>query len=546
MDNATFQFAAGDFRLILPQVELTLFALGILLIDFWVDAKSKYMNAVLALAGVGFSALTLLGAPSWFNALLDGAGLGRFSQYGLLGIVRARGAQLGFSQTIVVDQFFIFFSIIFLAATALVVLLSVRYMEIEEEDHGEYYALMLFATVGMMFMASGIDLIVQFLGLETMAISFYILTGFLRRERRSNEAALKYLLLGAFSSAVLAYGFSILYGISGSTNIGVIGEALNRKMDLARAVVLSHQPGDMAAQVRQMIEARYGPGLDAYGILLLPAIAFVTVAVGLFFKVAAVPFHQWAPDVYEGAPTTITAYVSVASMTASFALLLRIFGVVFGDSHFLWTYLVAAVAVASMTIGNFAALTQHNVKRLLAYSSIAHVGYILLGLVAGNETGFRGIAYYLFVYAFMTIGAFAVIIILRRKGLIGDDIEDLNGLYQRSPAAAVLLLIFMLSLAGIPPTAGFMGKYFIFQSLIETRHYVLAVFAALYIVPAVYYYFRIVVNAWMKEPGDAPRPAITAAQAVALTVAVFFSLAAGLYPQPFAQLASYAIGGFAR
>ena len=205
-------------------------------------------------------------------------------------------------------------------------------------------------------------------------------------------------------------------------------------------------------------------------------------------------------------------------------------------------YLIAGVAVASLTWGNLAALTQTNVKRLLAYSSISHVGYILLGLVAGNGNALTGISFYLFAYVFMTAGAFAVIIMLRQKGLIGEELEDLNGLYQRSPAAALLLLILMLSLAGIPPTAGFMGKYFIFLSLIETHHPVLAVFAVLYIVPALYYYFRIVVHAWLKQPGDAPRPSMTSAQAVALGVTVFVTLAAGLYPEPFTRLAQYAFG----
>jgi NADH-quinone oxidoreductase subunit N len=226
---------------------------------------------------------------------------------------------------------------------------------------------------------------------------------------------------------------------------------------------------------------------------------------------------------------------------------------VFSISHETWIYLIAGVAVASLTWGNLAALTQTNVKRLLAYSSISHVGYILLGLLAWNEatpnspatltqTASTGIAYYLFAYVFMTAGAFAVIIVLRQKGLIGEELEDLNGLYQRSPASAVLLLIFMLSLAGIPPTAGFMGKYFIFLSLIESHHPVLAVFAVLYIVPALYYYFRIIVHAWLKQPGEAPRPVMTNAQAVALGVTVFVTLAAGLYPEPFTRLAHYAFG----
>jgi NADH-quinone oxidoreductase subunit N len=313
---------------------------------------------------------------------------------------------------------------------------------------------------------------------------------------------------------------------------------------LAHVVALSHLPGEQGEAMRQVLQRNLpiALGFDPFVLQLLPILAFVLIAVGLFFKVAAVPFHQWAPDVYEGAPTPVTMYVSVASKTASFALLLRLFLVVFGASQLTWMYLVAGIAVASLTWGNLAALTQTNVKRLLAYSSISHVGYILLGLVAANDTALKGIAFYLFAYVFMTAGAFAVIIVLRQKGLMGDELEDLNGLYQRSPAAALLLLIFMLSLAGIPPTAGFMGKYFIFLSLIETHHPVLAVFAVLYIVPALYYYFRIVVHAWLKQPGEAPRPVITSAQAVALCIAVFVTLAAGLYPEPFTKLAHYAFG----
>ncbi len=525
--SAIRSYLQGDGLVILPEIELLLFGLGILLIDFWLERKEKYLNAGMALTGTLFSAFTL---------------------WKLRGAVVVRGDVFGFHQTAVVDSFFIFFGALFLGATALVILLSVKYLEIEEEQEGEYYALLLFACVGMMFMASGVDLIVLFLGLETMALSFYVLTSFLRREKRSNEAALKYVLLGAFSSGILAYGFSILYGLSGATNIRTISDTLGFRERLAHVVALSHLSGTPGEAARQML-ARQLPialNFDPFTLQLLPILAFVLVAVGLFFKIAAVPFHQWAPDVYEGAPTPITAYVSVASKTASFALLLRLFVSVFSPSKQAsqeqWMYVVAGVAVASLTWGNLAALTQTNVKRLLAYSSISHVGYILLALVAWNKTAFTGIAYYLLSYVFMTAGAFAVIIVLRQKGIIGEELDDLNGLYQRSPAAAVLLLIFMLSLAGIPPTAGFMGKYFIFLSLIESHHPVLAVFAVLYIVPALYYYFRIVVHAWLKQPGEAPRPVMTSAQAVALAVAVFVTLAAGLYPEPFTRLAQYAFG----
>src|SRR6266436_5857361 len=434
--NAIRSYLQGDGAAILPEMQLVLFGLGILLIDFWIERKEKYWNAGLALAGTIFSAFTI---------------------WKLRGAVAARGDFAGFHDAVLVDPFFLFFATLFLAATALVILLSLQYLEIEREQEGEYYALLLFACVGMMFMASGVDLIVLFLGLETMALSFYVLTGFLRRDKRSNEAALKYVLLGAFSSGILAYGFSILYGLSGATNIGAITGALAQRDKLVHAVALSHVPGVQGEQMRLLLQRNLPLALnfDPFVLQLLPVLAFVLVAVGLFFKVAAVPFHQWAPDVYEGAPTPIAAYVSVASKTASFALLLRLFLSVFSPSQKVsqeqWMYL--SVAVASLTWGNLAALTQTNVKRLLAYSSISHVGYILLGLVAGNGTALTGISYYLFAYVFMTAGAFAVIIVLRQKGLIGEELEDLNGLYQRSPAAALLLLIFMLSLAGIPPTA---------------------------------------------------------------------------------------------
>src|SRR5208337_2984955 len=500
----------GDGLVVLPQMELLLFALGILIFDFLLEKREKHLNAFLAMLGVAASGLGLFMQFQKYRGV-------RVSQIG-------PPVLIGFHNSVIVDGFFLVFAMIFLAATALVILLSVRYLNIEKEQEGEYYALLLFSCIGMMFMASGFDLIVLFLGLKTMALSFYALVGFLRREKRSNEAAMKYLLLGAFSTGILAYGFSLLYGLSffpgtqhpyPSTKLAEIGDSLGQRF----VYTSSHGITDWLA-----------------------IMAFVTVAAGMFFKVAAVPFHQWAPDVYEGAPTPISAYVSVASKTASFAMLLRLMINVFGDSQTTWVYIISGVAIASLTWGNLAALTQTNIKRLLAYSSISHVGYVLLGLVAWNMTGLVGIMYYLIAYAFMTIGAFAVVIVMRQRGLIGDELDDLDGLYQRSPAAALLLLIFMLSLAGIPPTAGFVGKYFIFQALIESHHPVLAVFGALYIVPALYYYFRVVVHAWMKKPGEAPAPHISSAQAVALGAALFVTLAAGLYPEPFARLARYAFG----
>jgi NADH-quinone oxidoreductase subunit N len=477
-------FQKTDYLMIIPQLELALFGLFILLTDFLVPPEQKRRQAWISLLGVG-----LAGYALW----------------------RMRDITLtGFAGALIVDRFYVFFGLIFLAAAALVILMSARYLEIEAEHHGEYYALVLFAAIGMLFMASGVDIVVLFISLETMAITFYILVGFFRRDRRSNEAAIKYLLLGAFSSGLLAYGFSIFYGLSNSTNLQKIGE------------VIANRPTDD----------------------LIVLLALVTFSAGMFFKIAAVPFHQWAPDVYEGAPTTITAYVSVASKAASFAMFLRILMTAVVPAADLWAsfqYLVAVIAVATMTLGNLAAITQSNTKRLLAYSSISHVGFMLLGLVSGNDHGLQGIAIYLLVYAFMNIGAFAVIVAMRRKDLIGDEIDDLSGLFFKNPGASVLMIIFLISLAGIPPTAGFWGKYFIFLSLIETNHPILAVIAVSYVVVSLYYYFRIVVAMFMRQPTEPARAIISPGLAVALALSIAMTMLIGIYPQPFIQFAQYTL-----
>jgi NADH-quinone oxidoreductase subunit N len=401
--------------------------------------------------------------------------------------------------------------------------MSVRYLETEDENHGEYYALMLLSVVGMMCMAAGYDIVLIFIGLELMAISTYVLVGFLRRDRRSNEAALKYLLLGAFSSGIFAYGLSLFYGLTGSTNLGVIS---NRLFDL-------------------MQRSEYKP---------LLVVALLTTITGLFFKIAAVPFHQWAPDAYEGAPTSITGFMSVAVKAAGWAMLLRILigspfhlgGLVYLRP--LWFPVVIFVSIATMTGANFAALTQTNTKRLLAYSSIAHVGYMLLGLVAGTATelnadGIKGILIYLLVYTFMNLGAFGVITSLRHKKVIGDELDDLNGLYSRAPVEAVLMLVFMLSLAGIPPLAGFWGKYFIFLSLISTGHYALASLGVLYSVFGLYYYLKIANAMFMRQPekGEEKLP-VSYAMRAALGLTGFATLFIGILPNQFIQMVNWALG----
>jgi NADH-quinone oxidoreductase subunit N len=413
-----------------------------------------------------------------------------------------QGPFTAFHGALTIDGLALFFNWIFLVASLIVVIVSHKYLETEREAHSEYYGLILLANCGMYFLATGTDLITLFVGLELMALCFYILVGFLRSDKRSNEAAMKYLLLGAFSSGFLVYGFSVLYGIAGSTRLGDIADAI--------------------------------AGRSATDPLVLLALG--TTAVGLFFKISAVPFHMWAPDAYEGAPTTITAYLSVGSKAASFAFLLRMFLVPFSSLREVWTPLLIGVAIATMTVGNLAAISQTNIKRLLAYSSISHAGYMLLGLIAGNGTGIRGIAVYIMVYTFMNLGAFMVIVSLRRKEIIGDQIEDLNGLISKSPVHAVLMLIFLMSLAGIPPTAGFLGKYYIFLSLIETGHNVLAVIAVLYVAVAVYYYFRMVRAMFVSEAADKVPAESNFGLRVALAMTGAMTVLIGVYPEPFLRL----------
>ena len=494
MPGGLGQFFTGtDYLLSLPIILLTLFALGILLIDLMLPAEWKWMNPLIAFAGVLFSAAGAI-KIQW-----------QLSEQHLRG-------QSGFLGTMVVDHFSLYFWYLFLAATAIAILMSARYLEIEHENHGEYYALMLFAVVGMMCMAAGFDIVLIFIGLELMAISTYVLVGFLRTDRRSNEAALKYLLLGAFSSGIFAYGLSLFYGLTGTTNLASMSQRIGQQL-------VTH------------------PELKPLIIL-----ALLSTATGLLFKIAAVPFHQWAPDAYEGAPTSITGFMSVAVKAAAWAMLMRIMFWGLYPLHQIYTPFIIFVSVITMTAANLAALTQTNMKRLLAYSSIAHVGYILLGVVSiasvtlpspAADDGLKGILLYLMVYTFMNLGAFAVITSLRQRDVVGDEIDDIAGLYYRAPVEAVLMLIFLLSLAGIPPLAGFYGKYFIFLSLIESGHYVLAALAVLYALFGFYYYMKIGNAMFMREATDKSRLAISPAMWTALGVTSAATVFIGILPEYF-------------
>jgi NADH-quinone oxidoreductase subunit N len=491
---ATAFFNAADYQTIKPEILLTLFGLAVLLFDYLLDKRDKYLNAVLTLIGLGFTLLQF--GIFWFR---------HFSRGG--------PAYLGFDGSFAFDSFAVVAQTLIVVATVIVVLISAKYLDIEDVNQGEYYALLLFAAVGMMFMVSGMDLIVLFIALEVMALCEYVLAGFLRGNRRSNEAAVKFFLLGAFSSGLLLYGMSLLYGIGGSTKLAVIAERLRDR-----------------------------PAADP-----VSWIALITLLAGMFFKIAAVPFHQWTPDTYEGAPTSITAFISVAPKVASFAFIIRILFLGLWPLHLQWQALTVGVAIATLTLGNLAAITQDNIKRFFGYSAIAHVGYLLLGLVAagdGERTGLLAIVIYLIAYAFMNLGAFAVIIMMRRKDIIGDEITDLTGLMSRAPTLALLMLVFLLSLAGIPLTAGFIGKYFIFQSLVQTGHYYLAVLGVVYAAVALYYYFRIVVVMFMQKPLDEVPYATSLGLSVALGATLAMTLLIGIYPQPIIDIAREAIRPF--
>ena len=468
-----------DIGAIVPELELAVFGMFLLIFDLLV--KEKRRLGYFALAGIAASALFLFRLRSV-----------EFSAY---------------SGSLSLDPFSIFFKLIFLVAAALSIAISLKYLDIERENHGEYYALILFATMGMMFMAGAVDLVTLYISLETMAIATYVLVGFLRSNQRSNEASLKYFLLGAFSSGILLYGMSLLYGISGSTRFVDIAEALSRR-----------------------------PITDPISLM-----AMITLSAGMFFKIAAVPFHQWTPDAYEGAPTSITAYMSVAVKAASFAMMVRIFMVAIYPLRPQWVTIMAAVSIMTMTIGNIAAITQSNVKRLLAYSSISHAGYILIGFIAGNETGLTAVGLYLLIYTFTNIGAWAVIVALRRRDVIGEHVDDMAGLFFRHPTAAVLMLIFLLSLAGIPPTAGFIGKYFLFAAAIETGHNALAVIAVLNAAISIYFYLRIVVSMFMRDATEKTGLTFAPGLNMALGVAIIFTMLIGIYPDPFIALAKHAV-----
>jgi len=408
----------------------------------------------------------------------------------------------GFAAMFALDPFSIFFKLLFLVTIAGVTLLSDDYLRESRYSPWEYYSLMAFALIGMMFMASGTHLATIYVGLELMSLSSYILAGYYKNEQKSTEAAMKYFVLGAVSSAILLYGISLIFGVAGSLSLRDISDA-------------------MGTQVTN----------DAlmFGIMLLGA--------GLCFKIAAAPFHVWTPDVYEGAPTPITAFLSTASKAAAFAIFARIFYV--GMHHFRpdWQSVLAVIAALSMIIGNLAAITQDNVKRMLAYSSIGHAGYVLLGIIAVSEMGLRGVLVYAVVYIAATLGIWATVLMLQRHEYAGESVNDFEGLHKRAPYLAFAMIVFLLSLGGIPPTAGFIGKYFLFYAAVGAGFGWLAIVAVLMSTVSMFFYFRIVMAMYLKEGKEAEVVGGGALKLVVIACAVV-TLFFGILPTPLIKQAA--------
>ncbi|HEX9162226.1 MAG TPA: NADH-quinone oxidoreductase subunit N [Thermoanaerobaculia bacterium] len=402
----------------------------------------------------------------------------------------------GFAAMFALDAFSIFFKLLFIVVIALVTLLSDDYLRESRYSPWEYYSLLAFALCGMLFMASGVHLISIYIGLELMSMSSYILAGYFKNEQKSTEAAMKYFVLGAVSSAILLYGISLIYGVCGSLNLLDIDKAMSTLITNDALMV---------------------------GIMMLGA--------GLCFKIAAAPFHVWTPDVYEGAPTPITAFLSTASKAAAFAIFARIFYV--GLHHFSldWSNVLAAVAALSMIIGNLAAITQDNIKRMLAYSSISHAGYALLGIIAMSTMGIRAVLVYTLVYVFANLGIWAIVLMMRRHEYAGELVDDFDGLHKRAPLWALGMVIFLLSLGGIPPTAGFIGKYFLFAAAIQSGFGWLAIIAVLMSAVSMFYYLRIVVAMYLREGGDADVSSSAALKFVA-AVCLIVTIVLGVIPTP--------------
>lgn len=488
-----------NFSLIMPEMIVSLAGVVVMMVDAFGRPTQRWVTGTLSLAGLVAAALSAISL--WISG--------------------AAGAQT-FNGMIVLDELRLGFTIVFLIVSALTVLVSMVWIEGERLPAGEFHALLLFATVGMMLMAAGGDLVIVFLGLEILSIATYVMAGFRRTDVRSNESSLKYFILGSFSSAFLLYGIALIYGGT-TTNAGLAGTT------------------NIYLIAQRIPDSQFPPLLFAGAAMML---------VGFGFKIATAPFHVWTPDVYEGAPTPVTAFMAAGPKAAGFAAFLRVFLFAFplvmvannqygAQLHSAWLSSLTVLAIMTMLVGNVVAIVQNNVKRMLAYSSIAHAGYALVGFIAagaatdsdGRNAAITSVTFYLLTYAVMNIGAFVVVTLIARSGDRRTEVEDYNGIGFQSPVLAFSLALFLLSLLGMPLTAGFMGKILVFREAVRQGYVGLVVIAVINTAISAYYYLRLIIVMFFRERSTAwTAPRIPASAALALVLTILGVIYLGLFP----------------
>ena len=485
MANVTFPYPFPEHLItLLPEIIVAVMAMFLLLLDLSLSKQNKSVTAYLAM----------------LTAVV--AGIVTFSLAGS----EALTAFYGF---FVFDQFAVYTKLLIYAATAIAMMISIDHMK-DEENVGEYYVLMLFAMLGMMLMVSSNNFITMYLGMELMALSIYVLVGYQRDVLRSNEAALKYFILGALSSGMLLYGVTFLYGVTGSFDFATMGVAL------ADAGNKAHMP---------------------------VMLGMVFVIAGLGFKISMAPFHMWTPDAYEGAPTPITAFMSVAPKVAGLVVFMRVLVDVMPAVQHEYTTILTVIAVLTMAAGNLAAIAQRNIKRMLAYSTVGHVGFVTLGLIAANPDGYAGILVYLSVYLFMTMGVFAIIILMRREGIQGELLDDFAGLSRVRPGYALAMGLFLFSLGGIPFLAGFWAKYVVFIAAVEAGHLYLVLYALLFSAVGAFYYIRVVKYIYFDEERVAFNFVENRMLQLTVSVTAIAVVILGIYPDPLINMCKQALGG---
>jgi NADH-quinone oxidoreductase subunit N len=466
-----------DLISLAPVLVLSVFGMMVLITDLFIG-KNKSILVFMSLIGLLMAAISSLAK---FNLPVH-----------------------SFNGAYVVDHLSVFFTFIFCISSAMAILLSVDFNKREEIKVGEYYSLILFCTVGMIVLASSTDMIMIFLGIEIISISLYILAGVRRKDIKSNEAALKYFLLGAFATGFLLYGMALIYGSTGSTKLSIISKVVSEGQIISEPLMLM-------------------------GVVLL--------IIGFSFKIAAVPFHMWAPDVYQGAPTPVTAFMAVGPKAASLAAFYRVMTEAMPELSYSWEILLCIVSVLSMFIGNLGAIMQTNIKRLIAFSSVSHVGYLLIAIIAKSSLSSSSLMFYMLTYAFMIFGVFGIVILLGRKGDENLEIENYSGLAYKHPIIALTMTIFLLSLGGLPPLAGFVAKFYIFSAALKEGYLILVIIAVLNSAISLYYYLKVIVFMYMKEPVKPFNITLSPMTLLVIAISVFGTVQLGIYPDPIISLA---------